>query len=233
MFTSNFITSKIKVADRFPIPSLVWRLNSGLPSSLLTMKFQESNYIGKKFGRLTVIEFSHTKGYNKYFRCICDCGKNKTIILKTLLSGESKSCGCLSLEMTIERSTTHGMSYTSEYRSWAGMLVRCFNKNCKAYDRYGGRGITVCERWRNSFQNFYDDMGRKPKGYSIERKDNNGIYSPENCKWSSVQDQARNRRSNIKITYNGETICLAEYAEKIGVDFFVLYRKLKRGEVIC
>lgn len=112
---------------------------------------------------------------------------------------------------------SHGMSGTSEYISWLGMKNRCMCTNNPAYDRYGGRGIDVCERWSDSFEAFYADMGDRPENTSLERRDNEKGYSPENCYWATRTEQSRNMRSNVNITFNGVTKCVAEWAKTVGL----------------
>ena len=124
----------------------------------------------------------------------------------------------------------HGMSDSSEYRSWFHMKNRCFNTNNKDYSRYGGRGISVCDRWKNSFQNFFADMGLKPSPkHSIDRIDNNGDYFAENCKWSTHKEQVNNRNSNRLITIKNETLTMAQWAEKMGFGESVIWQRLNLG----
>lgn len=177
----------------------------------------------KQFGRLTVIE----RAENQYvvntqacWLCRCACGVLKVVLGQTLRSGLANSCGCLSREMTITRSTIHGQSRrgdkTRTYRVWLSMVNRCRNPNAEGYADYGARGIMVCDRWLTSFENFFVDMGECPPGLTIERIDNNGNYEPTNCKWATQTTQARNRRSNRIVTINGETMCLVEAVERFG-----------------
>ena len=131
----------------------------------------------------------------------CDCGTEKEIMDSSVKRGNTKSCGCLLREngrKTAKLNTTHGMRYTKEYECWKSMKQRCSNPNKDGYKNYGGRGIKVCDRWLNSFENFYADMGPKPVGHSIDRINNDGNYEPKNCKWSSNSDQAYNRRPKRK-----------------------------------
>ncbi len=152
---------------------------------------------GQVFGRLTVIELA---GMNKHrqsiWLCKCCCGVNKIIPSHDLRQGAINSCGCLHSERAKKRGTIHGMRNSSEYSSWRNMKNRCLNSNTDRYKDYGGRGISICESWLNSFENFFADMGPKPKGYSIERINNDGNYCPENCIWADDKTQQRNRRNN-------------------------------------
>ncbi len=122
---------------------------------------------------------------------------------------------------------THGMTGTSTHVIWLGMIQRCRDPNAQDWDRYGGRGIKVCERWQ-SFENFLADMGVRPDGMSVERDDNDGDYTPDNCRWATRSEQQRNRRSNVLLTYNGETLCVAEWAIRTGINRMTLHTRINR-----
>ena len=161
------------------------------------------NMIGFKFGEWTVISRSiESKNKDTYWKCICTCGNTKDISGSSLRRGLSKQCKECHIKKNI-RKTGLSRNKESTYRIWSAMKERCFNKNNKNYMRYGGRGITVCESWL-SYENFHDDMGKRPKGYSIERIDSDGNYNPENCKWASMIEQNRNRCGN-KLILDTET----------------------------
>lgn len=147
---------------------------------------------GKKFSRLTVVlEAGKDKSDNVVWDCQCDCGNSVTARGDSLRSGNTKSCGCIKSEIH----TTHGMWKTPEYESWRGMIQRCSNTKNVNYDYYGGRGITVCARWLK-FENFFEDMGKRPECLTIERMNNELGYFKENCKWASRTEQCVNQRIN-------------------------------------
>lgn len=188
---------------------------------------------GQKFGRLTVIEplgdpnYVHTK-----WRCICECGKEVTPRCDGLRSGNSKSCGCIQKEWATAKckaGTTHGQSHSPEYYSWHAMISRCYNPNETGYHHYGGRGIRVCDRWRNSLNDFLSDMGPRPKGKSIGRIDVNGNYEPGNCRWETWTEQARNKRNTVLIEYQGEKLTGTELAKRLGLPQHVVAKRLRCG----
>lgn len=179
--------------------------------------FMVHNFIdmtGGKYGRWKVIEYH---GNSKWL-CLCNCGTEKIVNGKYLRDGQSKSCGCLANEIASERIKTHGMTGTKPYRTWRNMINRCTNKNVPEYKHYGGRGIKVCDRWNNSFSNFWEDMKNEYReNLSLDRVNNDGDYSPENCRWTDKINQANNTRVVKKITHNGETKTLTEWSIKTGI----------------
>lgn len=177
---------------------------------------------GNKFNRWTVLERAMPNSKHRLARwvCKCDCGAMRIVLGGGLRSGASKSCGCY----RIERTTKHGESRitnghpSKEWVAWGHMKSRCLNLNDPYYKDYGGRGITICDRWLSSYVNFLEDMGRCPKNLTLERINNNGNYEPTNCKWATMREQNRNSRNNVWITApNGERKILADWAKKLGV----------------
>lgn len=153
------------------------------------------NLVGAKFGRWTVLSRSENAGSKIMWLCRCSCGAQKAVRAGSLTRGRSTSCGCWQRELATKSSTTHNGSSTPEFMVWKSMLGRCSNPNCKDWKNYGGRGIFVCDRWRAGFQNFLDDMGRRPSNeFSIDRVDVNGNYEPGNCRWATAKEQVDNRR---------------------------------------
>lgn len=151
---------------------------------------------GMQFGEWTVLEFAFAKNRASFWKCQCSCGKMKDVISTTLKNGASKSCGCLIGKSAKERFTRHGVADTKIHMIWCSMKQRCGNINNKSYKNYGGRGISVCDRWLD-FSNFYADMGSSHHdGLTIERINNDGNYCPENCKWVPASEQSKNRRNS-------------------------------------
>lgn len=191
---------------------------------------------GKKFGRLLVIKMSgQNKNGHALWLCKCDCGNERSFFGSNLRDGKTLSCGCYRDEKNSENNSTHGCArpgrVMSEYLSWQQMKSRCTNPNNPAYDRYGGRGIKICDRWINSFENFYADMGPKPgPEYSLDRWPNNesGNYEPSNCRWGTDEEQCKNRRSNVWLEYNGERKIIQDWAREFGVTHGAIYQQRKK-----
>ena len=192
--------------------------NRNINNKILFMN--QTDLIGKRFGRLLVISFHAKCGKESLWSCKCNCGNIKIARRSNLLWGDTKSCGCFKKELH----TTHGMTTSLEYKVWEGIKARCENENTPNYNNYGGRGIMVCKEWSESFEKFYADMGKRPnKGrYTIERKDNDGNYESNNCKWATYTEQSRNKRprTNSLLGINGidwiKRLC--KYRVRISID---------------
>jgi len=186
--------------------------------------------IGKTFGRWLVLE--QPKAKHHYCLCRCQCGTERTVRANQLVIGRSRSCGCLKKEVAAEQikrlSTTHGMANkTRTYSVWKGMRKRCGNPQCKSFKNYGGRGIKVCPRW-DSFENFLSDMGECPPKMSIDRKNNDGDYTPNNCHWTDFVTQMNNTRTNVLIRFNSKTMTVKQWSRELGIPYHRIYQRLFR-----
>lgn len=194
------------------------------------MIYNFKDITGKKFGRLTVIEFSHRRKDKIHYKCICDCGTEVKTRGANLKDGTTQSCGCLHKERTKKKNTTHGLSKTVEYRAYFAMKTRCYNQKDPGYKDWGGRGIKVCPEWLNDFTVFLKDMGPRPsKQHSIERINNDKGYCKVNCRWATIKEQSRNRRSTNMVSYKGETLCIMDWAKKLDIKYVTLQQRFKSG----
>lgn len=175
---------------------------------------------GQKFGRLTVVEWCG----NSRWLCRCECGGEARCLTNNLKKGNSRSCGCAIREAHFK----HGMTNAPMYKVWIAMRRRCENPDHADYHNYGGRGISVCERWQD-FSNFLADMGSRPRGFDIDRRDNNGPYSPGNCRWVTRQRNLNNRRGNNRVEFRGVTKTVAEWAADVGMHEETLRRRILNG----
>ena len=191
---------------------------------------------GKRFGRLTVIGIDEGRQSRKtYWICQCDCGKISSHRADGLIRGSIRSCGCLKNELSAERvakNHKHKQSGTRLYHIWQGMKKRCYTETSPNYPTWGGRGIKMCDEWRDSFESFYEwamENGYKDT-LTIDRVDNDGDYTPENCRWATVREQSRNRRSNIPITIGNATKTMMEWCEIFNLDYKMVNARYKRME---
>ena len=187
---------------------------------------------GARFGRWTCT--ATTAGSRASVPCRCDCGNERTVASYSLRRGESRSCGCWADELAASRARIHGGYQTAEFRAWMAINRRCHSghqpSNKPHFAKYGARGIRVCDRWRVSFENFLADMGPRPsQKHSIDRIDNSGHYEPQNCRWATASEQARNRRTNRWLLLNGERLVISEVAARLGVDCGSIRDWLRRG----
>lgn len=189
----------------------------------------KKNLTGLVFGRLTVIDKSNIQKANSRWNCICSCGNKSVVIGSKLISGHTKSCGCLRSDVLSSRKT-HGLSDTPTYYSWQHLVDRCTNEKNKAYPKYGQRGISVCDRWR-IFDNFLQDMGEKPNGTSIDRIDNNGNYEPGNCRWADRKTQNNNTRSNVIVVDGLLNLTLSEFCNKYNLNYGSVKSKRLRANL--
>lgn len=226
------------------------------------MKFIDRT--GQRFGKLVVISLAPKRGRRTFWNCLCDCGGEREIVADNLVSGHTVSCGCVHSEMLIERNRTllakHGHVFHGKpsrtYMSWTAMRSRCERPNDIGHKNYGGRGIKVCDRWKN-FENFLADMGERPDGKTLDRfPDKNGNYEPGNCRWATPLEQAANRReykialplrqspefyrraqlkgaatraSKSAITAFGKTKTLQEWGAELGMSRKGIWQRVSRG----
>jgi len=186
--------------------------------------------VGKRFGKLSILSASQFIGRVRLATCKCDCGKTSEHRVALLVRGNTKSCGCLKKEHNKAYFTTHGCTKTPLYQVWLNIRDRCFNKKCKAYPSYGGRGISICNEWNDfqAFQKWAMDNGYQ-KGLTVERVNNNDGYSPGNCVFATRSIQNNNKRNNVIIEYNGEKLNLAQWAKKLGVNREMIKYRFNAG----
>lgn len=191
------------------------------------MVIKVEDWVGRVFGRLQVAGLERIKGAGTVLVCQCVCGNVVRCKAHNLASGGTGSCGCLWKEQI----TTHGMTKTRAYVIWKAMKDRCYSPKRYHYHNYGGRGIKVCDRWRDSFENFIADMGEPPDGHTIDRIDNNGNYEPSNCRWATYETQLNNTRSNRMITAFGKTQSMTLWAREYGLPVTTLRNRLFRAKM--
>lgn len=190
------------------------------------------NLIGEKFNRLLVLSEMPIRNMKTYWKCKCDCGNIITVQGSALTTDQTQSCECLQKERASVASFKHKLTQSTEYYSWTNMKTRCLNPNSQDYADYGGRGIRICETWKDDFLKFLSDMGKKPsKKHSLDRIDVNGNYCPENCRWAIPFVQTRNKRSNRWLEHNGLKMILQDWAEYFGIDQGNLSVSLKRKSI--
>lgn len=197
---------------------------------------KRAELIGMKFGRLTVVEYAGKQEGQVMWRCRCDCGNYLCTSTHQLRGRKTRSCGCLQRDIARRNALKHGLHEKRLYGVWKSMKSRCLNPRMTSYKNYGGRGITVCDEWRDNFQAFYNwamangyDPNAPLGGCTIDRIDVNGNYCPENCRFVSMKVQSVNQRRTQKCTYNGEELSVCELAEKYKINVKTLVSRLDRG----
>lgn len=182
---------------------------------------------GRVFGKLKVIALDRARRPGCYWRVVCECGVEKSVRSDSLRRGDTVSCGCFRAEHRSEKATTHGLTDTSIYAIWYSIKARCLSPTSPAFHRYGGRGISVCDRWLD-FNLFYEDMGDRPfENAQIDRIDNNGSYCKENCRWVTCKENQRNKSSNRMVSYQGSQVPLVVASELSGLPYHALWYRLK------
>jgi hypothetical protein len=194
--------------------------------SILPLPEKAIDLTGQRFGLLSVVGYAGSCSSGASWVCQCDCKRFKTIRSSSLRSGRTRSCGCATIEFHRQRNIGHN---GAEYHIWHKMIERCKRPESTAYHRYGGRGISVCERW-SVYENFLADMGRRPSSkHSLDRINNDGNYDPQNCRWATVLEQSRNRSDNLRIEHQGVTLTLVEWSEKTGLSQATIGYRLRMG----
>lgn len=191
----------------------------------------KNDLTGQRFGRLLVIEETGRNKHNAVmWLCRCDCGTEKAVRAYGLRSGKTRSCGCYNREKIVQSTKTHGLSHQPIHTAWRNMNRRTSEPTYPGYHLYGGRGISVCAEWRESFEAFVRDMGPSHSdGLTLDRIDVNGNYEPTNCRWATPLEQGRNKRNNRLLTFRGETMPLSAWAERVGVHHTVIRARLRNG----
>ena len=185
--------------------------------------------VGTVFTRMTTIAPPFRKDVKTFISCRCSCGEERTVRADHLTSGRIKSCGCLKDENASARLRTHGLSHTPEYHAWVAMNYRCYHHTSEARN-YRDRGITVCARWQESFENFLADMGARPTPkHTLERIDNDRGYGPDNCCWATRFEQMKNTRTTVMVEYGGRRLCISEWARETGIKIGTISSRLQRG----
>jgi hypothetical protein len=202
-------------------------IKDGKPST----RVWREDLTGSRYGRLVVVKFDGNRGRRRYWECLCDCGKISYCEGGNLKAGQIGSCGCLERELTSARKKSHGESYSrgrsKEYRTWNDIKTRCYNPKSKSYSYYGAKGITVCDRWLNSYDDFLSDMGRAPSpNHSIERNDFEKNYEPQNCRWATRLEQMNNTSRTIRIKFNGQIKSLSVWCRELNISRKLVYQRI-------
>lgn len=190
------------------------------------------DHTNEKYGRLIVLQFVERKKHNSYWKCRCDCGNEIIVPITYLTTGDTKSCGCLRKEQAIKNGKKNKFVKNKRlYNIWIDMKRRCYNKNRKAYKNYGGRGIIICDEWKNNFMSFYNwaiENGYDDK-LTIDRIDNNGNYEPNNCRWATLKQQANNTSHNHVVEYKGKKYTLSELAKEYDLNYVLVKSRIRNN----
>lgn len=190
---------------------------------------QITDITSEKFNLLSVVRL-HKRTNRTYWECECDCGNTTIVEGHKLKSGHTRSCGCIAKAELIARSTKHGMTNSPEYFAWKNLINRCEREKDIRFEKYGKRGIFVCDEWRNDFSAFFRDVGERPSDrHSIDRIDNNDGYHKNNCRWATAHQQTRNRSTNIIVEINGVSMCIHDWFSEYGLGKSSYYRKISKG----
>lgn len=204
------------------------RVGPNGPEGKLKRETSPSLNAGARFNFLTSTGRSVTESGRPLSVYICDCGREVALQAGHVEENRQKSCGCMRGTLSGAANVTHGGVGLPEYEVWCGIKKRCFNVNTVGFDDYGGRGVTVCDRWRDSFEAFLADMGTRPSSdHTIERIDNDGDYTPSNCRWALRAEQNANKRNTVRVTVDGIEMCLAVACRKLGLHYGTVYTRIK------
>ena len=189
---------------------------------------QIKDLTGIRYGKYTVLGFSHIKDRKAFWTCQCECGNQNVIVGYSLKNGNTKSCGCNKKIKATKHAHRRRTGSSRTYSTWQSMRGRCENPKHNAYSKYGNKGVTVCERWLK-FENFLEDMGERPVGKTLDRKENNKGYYPENCRWATNKEQGNNKTTNHLLTFQNKTQSIAQWAEEIGIKYHTINSRIKKG----
>lgn len=188
------------------------------------------NIEGQKFGRLLVTRYAGKRREATIWECQCDCGESVSVTAGNLMSGHTQSCGCIRREVSATRPRPKLNRHRQTFRAWRSMKDRCQNPNSERFEDYGGRGITVCQQWLDSYEAFLADMGECPSAeHSIDRKQNDGNYEPGNCRWATAEEQCNNRRNNVRFSFYGMDKTVSEWSRISQVKISTILERLGRG----
>lgn len=185
---------------------------------------------GDRHGMFVLLYLARKETGTSKWMVRCDCGNEKTLSIRDIVNGHTRSCGCATVSLRNQSRKTHKMSHTKEFRTWCHIIERCRNPNCSNYKNYGGRGISVCDRWLESFENFYEDMGNCPNGLSLDRINNNGNYEPGNCRWATNLVQAQNKRNVRKVILQGKNVTVFQAERILGLGSDALDGRARRSK---